>query len=251
MADAEAGAGARDWRAFTRVLAGQPASADTGSAAVPCNICGGAGLRPGPVSLPDIVGGGAVCAGCGASARHRAMRVLFDVLRKRGEPKQSCIRFCEDRVLAGGWFADIRDCDATVAAPEQELPIGSADIVACIDMLERAPDAKRLLSAMFRATRADGFLFLALRNVPGYARTLDWGFPRGDRMNEFRKFGADVEEIIHAAVPDARIVVAEPADPVTGVRTRAFLLAHTPRTLSPLDQTDTPLRAIAIPVPTP
>jgi hypothetical protein len=241
----QAGPGPTDWRAFTRVLpAAIPVPSAEPVATPACNICGQSGLRPGPASLLDQIGGGAACLGCGATARHRAMRVVIEALRQRGPARGRCLRFGRNRVLAGGWFAELRDLDA--AAPPA-LPPGGAGVVACIDMLERAPDPAALLQAMLAAVEPGGFLFLALRNVPGYARTLDWGFPRGDREGEYRKFGEDAAALIRAALPTATILEVEPADPVTGLRSRVYLAAHDPQALARLPQTDLPQRTLPQP----
>jgi polysaccharide pyruvyl transferase WcaK-like protein len=244
---AEGTTGCNDWRSFETLVDGvpqllaptgtvdQPPPVTTPAVAspvlVPCNICGKTGFRPNATPLHDQVGFGARCAACAAPARHRAMRVVLDWWRGPHTKRQRCLRLGMNRVVAAGWFASLHDIDVEGGKPVQVSELAclakTADIVVCIDVLERVPDLHATLRALLDALRPGGLLFLAFRNLPGRTLTLDWGFPRGDLDNEYRKFGTDVLATLRIAWPDAAIAVATPADPLTGIRTMVYVLAQT------------------------
>lgn len=231
---ADSANGLRDWRAFTAAFDPVPPletpTTVAATAAQPCNICGQSGFRPGPTPLHDQVGFEARCAGCGASARHRAMRVVFDRWRGSATRRKSCLRLGRNRVVASGWFASLRDIEVEDGKPLELMELAqlgnTADLVICIDMLEHAADLGATLQALFNALRPGGLMFLAFRNLPGRARTLEWGFPRGDGRNEYRKFGTDFLCTLRRLWPEVQIAVATPADPITGIATMVYVIAH-------------------------
>jgi len=236
----------QDWRAFATVLEPLPPAsaippqatsglADREPAAVPCNICGKQGFRPDPRPLHDQVGFGARCAGCGAPARHRALRTVFEWWRGPDAKRQRCLRLGVNRVVAAGWFESFTDIDVEGDTPWNAAALEAvkqtADVVVCFDVLERAPDLSQTLRALIEALRPGGLMFLSFRHVPGRERGVEWGFPRGDLGNEYRKFGADVLQTLRRAWPDAAIAVVAPADPITGIRTRMYVLAPSTQAL--------------------
>jgi polysaccharide pyruvyl transferase WcaK-like protein/SAM-dependent methyltransferase len=243
---AQATTGGNEWRSFEAVIDGAApvtaaptiaqspsvaAPTDAPAVLVPCNICGKTGFRPNTSLLHDQVGFGARCAACGSPARHRAMRVVLDWWRAPDTKLKSCLRLGINRVVAGGWFASLSDIDVENGKPVDlsELPRlrHSADLVVCMDVLERAPDLVVTLRGLRDALRPRGLLFLTFSNVPGRERTLEWGFPRGDLGKEYRKFGTDVMATLRHAWPEGTIAVATPADPLTGIRSMVYVLAQT------------------------
>jgi hypothetical protein len=236
---AKTGPGRMDWRGFATVIAPKPPQRRTPpleapatlepAAVAPCNICGETGFRPAPTPQHDRLGFDARCAGCGASARHRAMRVVFNQWRGPASRKLHCLRLGRNRVVATGWFASVQDFEAADGKPIDVLELArlgnTADVVVCIDMLEYVPDLTAALRALFDALRPGGLLFLGFRNVPGRTRTLDWGYPSGDCRNEYRKFGSDIQMTLRRLWPAAAIAVARPADPLTGIMTMVYVIS--------------------------
>lgn len=222
-------AGYQDWRAIQHVLQDRqpilPAPAIKPEAT--CNICGGTRFRDGPLSRFGEIGSGAACLSCGTSARHRALRTVLAALPTPVRQQAHCLRFGRSRVADPGLFRSLRDVPVDDLTGERAAALtASADIVACVDTLEKVPDPGRVLYALLNATRGAGFCVVAEPHIPGCASTIDWGFPRNDRNGEFRKLGLDFEEQLPALLPGAAIVGVSPVDPVTGLQARAYLGAR-------------------------
>ena len=192
---------------------------------IACNICGGAEFRD-IATLPDLIGAGWLCAGFGASARHRALRCVVETLRTQAWRERTCLRLgATGRITAAGWFRAAAD------APE---PGASYDLVVAVDALEAAPDLAATLATWRALLRPGGILLLSLRTVPGRAETLDWAFPRGDRDGERRAFGTDIAALLPALLPGAALRQIRTEDPVTGLPAIAFAVAEDPALLAPL-----------------
>lgn len=242
----------KDWRAYATVVDASTAPSAPAATETPpggqCNICGQSGFRPHVPSLPDQVGFGARCAGCGASARDRAMRIVFDRWRSPAAARLHCLRLGINRVVAGGWFASLRDIDvesgSVVDLGELAAARAEADLVVCMDVLERVADPATALEALRGALRPGGLLFLSFRNLPGRTQTVDWGFPRGDGDHEYRKFGADVAATLGGLWSEAWIAIANPADPLTGIRTLLYVLARSQDDLRWLLESDVDHRVL-------
>ena len=192
---------------------------------IACNICGGTEFRDIAI-LPDRIGAGWLCAGCGASARHRALRCVVETLRTHAWRERTCLRLgATGRITAAGWFRAAAD------APE---PGASYDLIVTVDALESAPNLAATLSAWRAMLRPGGILLLAMRTVPGRAATLNWAFPRGDRDGERRAFGTDIAASLPALLPGAALRQVRTEDPVTGLPAIAFAVAEEPALLSQL-----------------
>jgi hypothetical protein len=251
--------GPNDWRAFTVVLDGM---GQTGGAAnepvaeLPtllqiCNICGWRDFPAGTEPC-DPAGFGAVCQGCGSSARHRAFRAITGALRTIGQREGTCLTFSKDRIVARGWFLAAEDVAVNGTGRIERAVFDRAgtpaDAVICVDILERAMDLREALRALLRATRPGGYALLGVRIGARRETTMDWGFPRGDRDGAYRMFGADAADIVAEALPDAAVVLASPVDPVTGIAIPAIVLAHAPADLRRLFDSSVRCRLMTFPM---
>jgi hypothetical protein len=212
------------WHRMRGLLEAGPRVAPAPRPAV-CPICGGTSFRQ-IATLPDRVGAGAICAGCGASARHRGLRMVLEALRSPEWKSRSCLRLGETgRIAAAGWFATCADA---------VMPGASHDVILAVDALEGVADPSRALADWRGVLRPGGVMLLSMRTVPGRATTLDWGFPRGDRQGEYRAFGADVAAVLPGLLPGAVVMVVRSADPASGTPSVAFAVAETAEVLAPL-----------------
>lgn len=183
----------------------------------PCPICGGGAVRT-VATLPDRIGAGAPCAGCGASARHRALRTVLEAVRAPDWRDTRCLRLgATGRIAAAGWFA---------ACAEGAEPGGRYDLILAVDALEGAADLAGTLAEWRGLLAPGGMLLLSMRTVPGRVDTLDWGFARGDRNGEYRAFGAEFAATLPALVPGAAVLEVGAVDPVTGAPAIAFAVAE-------------------------
>jgi SAM-dependent methyltransferase len=249
--------GPNDWRAFNLALDPPDDGGAAGTAAMAgpallraCNICGGKVFAPaGQADQADL---GTVCTGCGSPARHRAFRVIADALRIVGRQGGACLLFGRNRIVARGWFLSTVEVavNATgrIGAASFACAEASADVVVCVDILDRATDYRQALRDLLRATSPGGYVLVGVRLVPGRETTMDWGFPRADRDGTYRMFGRDVVDTIAEALPAASVAVAHPVDPVSGVAVMAIVLAHAPDDLRRLLDSTVPCRLAPYPM---
>ncbi len=189
-----------------------------------CPVCGGGEVRT-VATLPDRIGAGAPCAGCGASARHRGLRMVLEAVRVPEWRGRTCLRLGETgRIAAAGWFA---------ACAEAAEPGARHHLILAVDALEGAADLAGTLAEWRGLLAPGGVLLVSMRTVPGRADTLDWGFARGDRAGEFRAFGADVAAALPALVPGAAVLEVGGVDPMTGTPAIAFAVAEEGAALAP------------------
>jgi hypothetical protein len=190
----------------------------------PCPVCGGNAVRT-VATLPDRIGAGAPCIGCGASARHRGLRTVLEAIRVPEWRGRTCLRLGETgRIAATGWFA---------ACAEAAEPGERHHLILAVDALEGAADLAGTLAGWRGLLAPGGVLLVSMRTVPGRADTLDWGFARGDRAGEFRAFGGDVAAALPALVPGATVLEVGAVDPMTGTPAIAFAVAEEGTALAP------------------
>ncbi|SER92885.1 Polysaccharide pyruvyl transferase [Sphingobium sp. YR768] len=218
----------QDWEAFMSVLPAVPVQSVPPqiNAAFHCNICGGDSLRPERKLEDSLIGHGYICAGCNASARHRAMRGVLNVLRSDPALCASGLQYGRHRVAAGGWFKDFDLLEpAHDGAALVPPPAGKRyQMLLCLDMLEQVADPGAALAGLRGAMAQDGVLLLSFRTAPGRATTLDWGFPRGDDQGRLRTYGMDMIDRLADLLPGAHLSVVQPVDPYSGLETLLCLV---------------------------
>jgi hypothetical protein len=199
--------------------------AERPDAVSPCPVCGGTEVRN-VATLPDRIGSGAPCTGCGASARHRALRTVLEAIRTPDWQSLRCLRLgTTGRIAAAGWFLSCAD------APESD---GRYGVILAVDALEGEADLAAALATWRALLSPGGLLLVSMRTLPGRSATIDWGFARGDRNGEFRAFGADFAAALPKLVPGSAVLEVSARDPMTGAPALFLAVAEDAATLAPL-----------------
>jgi SAM-dependent methyltransferase len=186
-----------------------------------CNICGGLRFGPGPSARLSIKGLEPRCLACGSLERHRAARRLVDSFRISAFfADYRLIRFSPDPILDVEWFASAElsvyggenSCDLEAI----DRPDGAYDVILCSHVLEHVRDDAKALREMMRVLSPRGFILLMVPRTENGTLTEDWAFADPAKNFHYRGYGRDFDEKLREVLPQAYVMAAEAADPVTG-----------------------------------
>jgi SAM-dependent methyltransferase len=97
-----------------------------------------------------------------------------------------------------------------------DRPDAGYDLVICNHVLEHVANDRQGYRELLRIIRPEGFLQFTVPSPHSQAQTVDWGYARPESNYHYRGYGADLVERFRDACPEARMLVVEAIDPVTG-----------------------------------
>ncbi|MEW5420566.1 methyltransferase domain-containing protein [Amorphus sp. 3PC139-8] len=201
-----------------------------GEASPCCPICGGSEFIPGPNGRRAPDGSMPRCASCRSLERHRAYRVVFHALGPDRFADLRALQFSPDRVVEPAWFAqhEVSEFGTETALDLQAIARDddSYDAIVVNHVLEHVRDDAAAVRELDRVVRPDGFVFLSVPDPARTPATRHYGRAREDKHGHWRIYGPDVADLLQNAAPEMRVVVTQPADPVTGAPDTAYFLTR-------------------------
>ena len=173
--------------------------------AVRCNMCGWTGKAFYPNTGPGFYEPEAICPGCLASDRYRA---LYEVIKNRTTALEAGSRVVEvaplpslESIFQSTPGVDYTSFDIERHAMERgdltsmRFENDSVDWFICFHVLEHIPDEAAALREIRRVLRPGGSAVLQVPIGPG-AKTVEYGAPDPRDVNHVRKHGADFPDRI-------------------------------------------------------
>jgi SAM-dependent methyltransferase len=181
-----------------------------------CNICGGNVFSAAPNNRLSRKKSPPLCAKCGSLERDRIGRDLASAIRIREKFKSyALLDVGRNATVPKGWFSSSREIQ--VGDSEIERLAGNRvkfDFIVCSHVIQKLRDPRRSVRNMVNSLSDDGVLLLNYPSPVTRKVTERVGGTR--RTNEpLFIFGRDFEQEYKAVAPDAYVVAAEGADPVT------------------------------------
>lgn len=199
-----------------------------------CNICEGQSFGHGPKGRYGILGQLPRCTSCQSLERHRGLRLVWKELPSSLLSGAKALQFSFDRSVDPAWFRtfELSQYGGENSMDLQEIPRDARtyDIVICNHVLEHVPDDRRAFSELSRILSDRGFLQVSFPEPLIRLHTDDWGYPKADEHDHFRRFGADAPARLrqHADIPGLSVLTK---DPVTGLSDLIYFFSRSMDTL--------------------
>ena len=159
-----------------------------------CNCCEGETFEAGFNGRLSATNCLPKCSTCGSLERHRAIRVIYDVLRPE-LGAMTALHFAPDQSVDESMFRYYRGStygdDSSLDMMNIDLPDNSFDWVISNHVLEHVRDDVLGILQCLRVA-GDGVVHVNAPLANLRAKTDDWGFADPDKTFHFRHYGADL-----------------------------------------------------------
>lgn len=216
----------------------------------PCPICGSGEFIFGPGKRYGILQQLPQCKGCNSLERHRALRLAWLALPKDILGAGKALQFSFDRSIDPKWFGAYElstyGGENSIDLMQIDRPDASYDIVICNHVLEHVPDDRKAFAELVRITSPEGFLQVSFPEPLVRKETDDWGHPRANDHDHFRRFGADAPKRLRERTPNLGGIEVLTHDPVTGISDLIYIFSKSEAVLNRLSGTLTGFHQVRI-----